>query len=123
MANELNKRPRFEIGQLVIFGPKNRVGVISELTFIGAKCWFYSNNEKSSVPYELLLPISVNDTVEHKFENDYAKASLIERSLRVKEEEQIPEVIKQTDVRKEILELIERSNSNGEKDRRRKNTI
>lgn len=108
MSNDLNRKPRFEIGQLVIFGPKNRLGVISELTFIGAKCWFYSNNEKSSIPYELLLPIIVKDAVKHKFENDYAKASLIERHLRIKENFEVPDLITYQDVREEIKELLSR---------------
>lgn len=108
MLKELIDEKRLMSGSLVSFIGKNKLGVISELTFIGAKCWFQSNNEKQSAPYELLIPLSVEEATKITFINDYAKASLIERHLRIKEDREIPDLITYRDVREEVKKLLSR---------------
>lgn len=93
---------QLSIGSFVRFKPKNNLGVVGELRFSGARCWFYDTEMRSTAAYETIERISIEDVLTSTFSNEYAKASLIERHYRIHEGGDVSDLIEGKDIRPSI---------------------
>jgi len=90
------------IGSFVRYKHKNQLGVVGEMTFNGARCWWHSGGTRAMAPYEIIERISYEDVLNSTFSNEYAKASLIERHFRVHEGGDVTDLIEGKDIRPSI---------------------
>lgn len=93
---------QLSIGSFVRYKIKNKLGVVGELTFNGARCWYHSGGTREMSPYEIIERFSYEDVLNSTFSNEYAKASLIERHFRVHEGGDVSDLIDDKDIRPSI---------------------
>lgn len=93
-------------GGFVRYKMKNELGLVGEMKFNGARCWYHSGGTRAMTPYDLIEPITLEEVLENTFSNEYAKASLIERSLRVQEGGDTSDLIDDPEIRPEVRQLI-----------------
>ena len=105
---------RMEIGSFVRYKQKNELGVVSEMKFIGARCWYRLDGIRAMTPYEIIEPINIEQVLGTKFSNEYAKGSLIERSMRLIEGGDVSDLIDDCDVRPEIKKLLKKGDNQNE---------
>lgn len=103
---------RMEIGSFVRYKVKNELGVIGEMRFSGARCWYHLGGTRANSPYEIIEHIDLEDVLKTTFSNEYAKGSLIERSMRLIEGGDVSDLIDDCDVRPEIKRLLEERRKN-----------
>ena len=89
-------------GTFVRYLPKNELGLIGEMRYIGARCWYHMGGTTATTPYDLIEPITLDEVLTHNFSNEYAKASLIERYLRVREGGDVSDLIDDRTIRDEV---------------------
>ena len=89
-------------GTFVRYTIKNELGLIGEIRFNGARCWQHNVGTRSMSPYELIEPFTLEEVLSETFSNEYAKASLIERSLRIQEGGDVSDLIDDRTIRDEV---------------------
>lgn len=94
-------------GTFVRYTPKNELGLIGEMRYIGARCWYHMGGTKATTPYDLIETITLEEVLTHTFSNEYCKASLIERSLRIQEGGDTSDLIDDSDIRSEVRQLLQ----------------
>lgn len=90
---------QLSIGSFVRYKHKNQLGVVGELRFSGARCWFYDTEMRSTAAYETIERISYEDVLNGTFSNEQHKASLIERHFRIHEGGDVASMIYEKDIR------------------------
>lgn len=98
MSNNLDPK-QLSIGSFVRYKPRNELGVVGELKFNGARCWWHIGGTRAMTPYDAIEHISYEDVLNGTFSNECAKASLIERSFRVHEGGDVTDLIDDKDIR------------------------
>lgn len=93
---------QLSIGSFVRYKHKNQLGVVGELTFNGARCWWHTGGTRAMAPYEIIERISIEDVLTSTFSNEYAKASLIERHYRIHEGGDVSDLIEGKEIRTSI---------------------
>ena len=95
-------------GTFVRYLPKNELGLIGEMRYIGARCWYHMGGTKATTPYDLIEAITLEEALTHTFSNEYCKASLIERSLRIQEDGDTSDLIDDADIRSEVRQALKK---------------
>ena len=95
-------------GSFVRYLPKNELGLIGEMRYIGARCWYHMGGTKATTPYDLIEAITLEEALTHTFSNEYCKASLLERHKRLMEGGDVSDLIDDSDIRSEVRKMIER---------------
>lgn len=99
-------------GMMVRYKQKNEMGLVSEVregATPGRKrliCWWHIGGTRSIIPEDLVEPISIVSILNSTFENEYAKASLIERQLRLFEGGIIDSLIEGDEIRCSIVDFL-----------------
>lgn len=100
-------KPEMVPGSFVRYTIKNELGLIGEIRFNGARCWYHTGGTRSMSPYEIIEPITLEELLSETFSNEYAKASLIERSLRIQEGGDVSDLIDDAEIRTEVRQLLQ----------------
>lgn len=109
-----NQNKQIAIGGFVRYKMKNELGLIGEMTFNGARCWYHMGGTRAMTPYDLIERISIEEVLENTFSNEYAKASLIERHYRLHEGGDTSDLIDDPGIRPEVRQLIKEKESSNE---------
>ena len=89
-------------GTFVRYILKDELGLVSDMVYAGARCWFHMGGTRAMTPYDMIEPITFDEVLTHNFSNEYAKASLIERYLRVREGGDVSDLIDDRTIRDEV---------------------
>ncbi len=92
----------YEVGVFVRYLPKNEIGLIGATSDIGAYCWYHIGGTRALTGFDLIAPISSEEAMESRFNNEYAKASLFERQARIFSGEDVSDLIDRDDIRESI---------------------
>lgn len=101
-------------GMMVKYIARNEIGLISEVKTerhpgapTAITCWWHTGGTRSVVDPELIEVLTMSDILLTTFENEYAKASLIERQLRLLEEDGLTDdLIDDRDIRPFVKDLL-----------------
>ena len=93
-------------GTFVRYLPKNELGLVGEMKFNGARCWYHSGGTRAMTPYDIIEPITLDEVLQNTFSNEYAKASLIERHYRLHEGGDTSDLIDDPGIRPEVRQLL-----------------
>ena len=108
----------YQPGDIVRYKVKNEIGLVSE-TIIerrpnGARklwCWWHLGGTRSAIDFSEVERVTLQGLLTTTYANEYAKASLLERQLRVLEEDgPVDDLIEGDDIRPFITELLEKAN-------------
>ena len=101
----------YHIGAFVRYTCKNELGLIGLIQKDFARCWFHMGGTRSGAPYDIIEPLALEEVLKEKFENEYAKASLIERFYRLHEGGDVTDLIDRDDIRQSVHDLLENERS------------
>lgn len=96
-------------GGFVRYLPKNEIGLVGKMSECGTKayCWFHTGGTRALTPFDILEPISNDEALCHRFNNEYAKASLFERQARLSEGGDVTDLIDRDGIRESIYSVFE----------------
>lgn len=94
---------KYYVGQFVRYKMKNELGLIGEVNESGARVWYHLGGTRSMSPLDIIEPLTINEVFELTFSNEYAKASLIERQLRLNEGSDVSDLIDERHIRREVF--------------------
>lgn len=95
-------------GTFVRYLPKNELGLVGEMKFSGARCWYHMGGTKATTPYNLIEPISDAEAIAETFSNECCKASLLERHRRLMEGGDVSDLIDDADIRSEVRQALKK---------------
>lgn len=102
-----NEEERLLPGTFVRYILKDELGLVSDMVYAGARCWFHMGGTRAMTPYDMIEPITFDEVLSHDFSNEYCKTSLIERYLRIQEGRDVSDLIDREDVREEVVRLLQ----------------
>ena len=93
---------------LVIYKPKNELGLVKEvISQDKVRVWYHTGGTSAVTPTEYLKRIATIKAYSTKFTNEYAKLSLLERQERMNENRDVSDLIDNDDVRDNIKKMYE----------------
>lgn len=107
----------YQPGDIVRYKTKNEIGLVSETNIErhpnGARklrCWWHLGGTRSVIDASEVEGVTLQGLLTNTYANEYAKASLLERQLRMFEEDgPIDDLIEGDDIRPFITELLEKA--------------
>lgn len=102
-------KKEISVGQFVRYIGKNELGLVKRVNDSGDGyfVWYHLGGTASNSPMHILEPLTIQDVLKERFSNEYAKASLVERKLRMTEGGDISDLIDERHVRKEIFKHLQ----------------
>lgn len=91
-----------KIGMFVHYADKNELGLIGLTNNTGAACWFNIGGVRAMTDYEDIEPLTLNNVLSMTFSNEGCKGSLIERRIRLANDEDTSDLIDGKSIRNSI---------------------
>ena len=113
MAKQIQIERPPKVGEFVRYRMKNQLGLVGEVTPRGCRVWYHTGGTRAMSPYQIIELITFQEVLNCTFENEYAKASLIERSTRLLEGGDVSDLIDTPDIRKGITTLLYEAKKEG----------
>ena len=96
-------------GSLVVYTAKNEIGLVKRVTNKGAFVWYHMGGTASMTTFDIMEPISTFEALKRTFSNEYAKASLFERRIRLNDENgDVDDLIDERHIRESVNKIISR---------------
>lgn len=97
---------KLKVGDFVRYKDKNEVGLVGDIKGDKLKCWWHTGGTRSTIDISQVDKLSLKSVVDGLFSNQYAKASLLERELRLRAGKDVSDLIDDKDIRPGITKVL-----------------
>ena len=109
---------QFQKGDFVRYKIKNEVGLVGGVYNRGEqqmiRCWWHMGGTRSLIDVDQVEVLTLDQVINEDFSNNYCKASMIERQLRLQEDGDVSDLIDESSIREEVKIMVSNTNDNSD---------
>ena len=78
------------------------------------RCWWHMGGTRSLIDVDQVEVLTLDQVINEDFSNNYCKASMIERQLRLQEDGDVSDLIDESSIREEVKIMVSNTNDNSD---------